>query len=400
MMNVLVTGAKGFVGKNLCSALKNIRDGKDGTRLELNIGEIFKYDLDTDPSLLDEYCAKADFVFNLAGINRPLNPEEFMQGNFGFASTLLDTLKKKGNTCPVMLSSSIQATCIGRYDSDYGRSKKAGEELFFAYSEETGAKVLVYRFPNLFGKWCRPNYNSVVATFCNNIANDLPITVSDRNAQLELLYIDDLVVEMLDALEGKEHYCTFDGIDTVLCDDGKYCAAPITHKVTLGEVVDLLDSFRSQTRTLILPEIPYNSFVKKLYSTYLSYLPKEKVAFPLKMNEDARGSFTELLKTEKCGQVSVNISKPGITKGQHWHNTKWEFFIVVAGHGLIQQRKIGTEDVLNFEVSGEKIEAVHMLPGYTHNIINLSETDNLVTVMWANEQFDTNHPDTFFEVVE
>ena len=400
MMNILVTGAKGFVGKNLCSALKNIRDSKDRTRPELTIGEIYEYDLDTDPVLLDEYCKEADFVFNLAGVNRPQNPEEFMQGNFGFASTLLDTLKKHGNTCPIMISSSIQATCIGRYDSDYGRSKKAGEELVFAYGEETGAKVLVYRFPNLFGKWCRPNYNSVIATFCNNIANDLPITVNDRNAQLELLYIDDLVTEMLDALEGMEHHCTFDGINTLLCDDEKYCAAPVTHKVTLGEIVDLLDCFKEQTSTLVMPEIPDNSFAKKLYSTYLSYLPKEKVSFPLKMNEDARGSFTELLKTEKCGQFSVNISKPGITKGQHWHHTKWEFFIVVAGYGLIQQRKIGTDEVLNFEVSGDKIEAVHMLPGYTHNIINLSETENLVTVMWANEQFDPNHPDTFFEVVE
>ena len=399
-MNILVTGAKGFVGKNLCASLKNVRDGKDRTRPALTIGEIFEYDIDTDPALLDEYCKKADFVFNLAGVNRPQTPEEFMQGNLGFASILLDTLKKHGNTCPIMISSSIQATCIGRYDSDYGRSKKAGEELIFAYGEETGAKVLVYRFPNLFGKWCRPNYNSAVATFCNNIANDLPITVNDRNAQLELLYIDDLVTEMLDALEGKEHRCSFDGINTVLCDDGKYCAATITHKVTLGEIVDLLDCFKAQTSTLVMPEIPNNSFAKKLYSTYLSYLPKEKVSFPLKMNEDARGSFTELLKTEKCGQFSVNISKPGITKGQHWHNTKWELFIVVAGHGLIQQRKIDTDEVLNFEVSGDKIEAVHMLPGYTHNIINLSATENLVTVMWANEQFDPNHPDTFFEVVE
>lgn len=398
-MNILVTGAKGFVGKNLCVALKNIRDGKDRTHPELTIGEIFEYDLDTDLALLDDYCAKADFVFNLAGVNRPQNTEEFMQGNFGFANTLLDTLKKHGNTCPVMISSSIQATCIGRYDSDYGRSKKAGEDLIFAYGEETGAKVLVYRFPNLFGKWCKPNYNSAVATFCNNIANDFPITVNDRNAQLELLYIDDLVVEMLDALEGREHHCNFDGINTVLCNDGKYCAAPVTHKVTLGEIVDLLDSFKAQTSTLVMPEIPDNSFAKKLYSTYLSYLPKEKVSFSLKMNEDARGSFTELLKTEKCGQFSVNISKPGITKGQHWHNTKWEFFIVVSGHGLIQQRKIGTDEVLNFEVSGEKIEAVHMLPGYTHNIINLSETDNLVTVMWANEKFNPNKPDTFGEIV-
>ena len=399
-MNILITGAAGFVGKNLCASLKNIRDGKDRTHPSLAIGEIYEYDIDTDPALLDEYCEKADFVFNLAGVNRPQNPEEFMQGNFGFASTLLDTLKKHGNKCPIMISSSIQATCIGRYDSDYGRSKKAGEELVFAYGEETGAKVLVYRFPNLFGKWCRPNYNSAVATFCNNIANDLPITVNDPSVQLELLYIDDLVDEMLAALEEREHRCTFDGINTVLCDGGKYCAAPITHKVTLGEIVDLLNSFKSQTSTLVMPEIPYNSFAKKLYSTYLSYLPKEKASFPLKMNVDARGSFTELLKTEKCGQFSVNISKPGITKGQHWHNTKWEFFIVVSGHGLIQERKIGSDEVLNFEVSGDKIEAVHMLPGYTHNIINLSETENLVTVMWANEQFDPAKPDTFFEVVE
>ncbi len=399
-MRVLVTGAEGFVGKNLCAFLANIKDGKDKTRPALAIDEIYEYDVETDPSLLDEYCEKADFVFNLAGVNRPKDPEEFMQGNFGFASTLLKTLKKHKNTCPVMFSSSIQATCIGRYDSDYGRSKKAGEELAFSYGEETGAKVLVYRFPNLFGKWCRPNYNSAVATFCNNIANDLPITVSDRSVQLELLYIDDLVTEMLDALEGKEHRCTFDGIDTVMCADGKYCAAPVSHKVTLGQIVDLLDSFKAQTRTLVMPEIPEGSFAKKLYSTYLSYLPKEKIVFPLKMNEDVRGSFTELLKTEKCGQFSVNISKPGITKGQHWHHTKWEFFIVVSGKGLIQLRKIGTDEVLDFEVSGEKIEAVHMLPGYTHNIINLSETENLVTVMWANEQFDQNHPDTFFEVVE
>ena len=399
-MKILVTGAKGFVGKNLCENLKNIRDGKDRTRPNIVIDEIFEYDLDTEPTLLDDYCAKSDFVFNLAGVNRPQNPEEFMQGNFGFASHLLDTLKKHGNKCPVMISSSIQATCIGRYDSDYGRSKKAGEELVFAYVEETGAKVLVYRFPNLFGKWCRPNYNSAVATFCHNMANDLPITVNDPSVQLELLYIDDLITEMLDALEGREHRCEFDGIQTVLCENGKYCAAPITHKVTLGEIVELLESFKAQASTLIMPEIPYNSFAKKLYSTYLSYLPKEKVSFSFKMNEDARGSFTELLKTEKCGQFSVNISKPSITKGQHWHNTKWEFFIVVSGKGLIQQRKIDTDEVLNFEVSGDKIEAVHMLPGYTHNIINLSQTENLVTLMWANEQFDPNHPDTFFEVVE
>ena len=399
-MNILVTGSAGFVGKNLVEALKNIRDGKDKTRPSLAINEIYEYDIDTDPALLEGYCAKANFVFNLAGVNRPQNTEDFMKGNFGFASVLIDTLKKHKNSCPVMISSSIQATCIGRYDSDYGRSKKAGEELVFAYGEEIDAKVLVYRFPNLFGKWCRPNYNSAVATFCNNVANDLPITVSDRAVQLELLYIDDLVAEMLDALEGKEHHCEFEGIDTEICKDGRYCAAPISHKVTLGEIVDLLDVFKAQSETLIMPEIPENSFAKKLYSTYLSYLPREKASFALKMNEDARGSFTELLKTEKCGQISVNISKPGITKGQHWHNTKWEFFIVVAGRGLIQQRKIGTNEVLNFEVSGDKIEAVHMLPGYTHNIINLSDTENLVTVMWANEQFDSNHPDTFFEVVE
>ena len=399
-MNILITGAAGFVGKNLTAALQSIRDGKDKTHPALAIDEIYTYDVDSAPEELERACAKCDFVFNLAGVNRPQNAEEFMQGNFGFASTLLDTLKKYHNTCPVMLSSSIQATLIGRYDSDYGRSKKAGEELFFAYGEETGAKVLVYRFPNLFGKWCRPNYNSAVATFCHNIANDLPITVSDRAVQLELLYIDDLVDEMLAALEGKEHRCTFDGVDTVLCDDGAYCAAPVTHRVTLGEIVDLLDAFAAQPKTLVMPEIPQGSFAKKLYSTYLSYLPREKAAFDLKMNVDARGSFTELLKTANCGQVSVNISKPGITKGQHWHHTKWEFFIVVSGRGLIQQRRIGSDEVLNFEVSGDKIEAVHMLPGYTHNIINLSDTENLVTVMWANESFDPNKPDTFFEPVE
>lgn len=397
-MNILVTGAKGFVGKNLSAALKNIRDGKDRTR-NIKIEEIFEYDIDTEKSLLDGFCEKADFVFNLAGVNRPKDNSEFMQGNFGFASELLDTLKKYNNKCPVMLSSSIQATLIGRYDSDYGRSKKAGEDLFFKYSEETGAKVLVYRFPNLFGKWCRPNYNSVVATFCNNTANDLPITVNDRNTELELLYIDDLVAEMLDALENKEHHCEFDGISTVITENGKYCAVPTTHKVTLGEIVDLLEQFKNQPNTLLMPEIPNNSFAKKLYSTYLSYLPKEKVSFPLKMNVDDRGSFTELLKTANCGQFSVNISKPGITKGQHWHNSKWEFFIVVSGHGLIEERKIGSDEVLRFEVSGEKIEAIHMLPGYTHNIINLSDTEDLVTLMWANEQFDPNHPDTYFEKV-
>ena len=399
-MNILVTGARGFVGKNLCESLKCIRDGKDRTRPSLNICEIYEYDIDTDPALLDEYCAGADFVFNLAGVNRPENPEEFMAGNFGFAGTLLDTLKKHGNTCPVMISSSIQATCIGRYDSDYGRSKKAGEELVFAYGEETGAKVLVYRFPNLFGKWSRPNYNSAVATFCNNIANDLPITVNDPAVRLELLYIDDLVYEMLDALEEREHRCTFDGIETVLADDGKYCAVPTTHKVTLGEIVELLKRFKEQTSTLVMPEIPDGSFAKKLYSTYLSYLPKEKVSFALKMNEDSRGSFTELLRTEKCGQFSINISNPGITKGEHWHHTKWEFFIVVGGHGLIRQRKIGTDEILDFEVSGDKIEAVHMLPGYTHNIINLSDTEKLITVMWANERFDSTRPDTFGERVD
>lgn len=397
-MNILVTGAKGFVGKNLCEALKNIRDGKDRTR-NIKIGEIFEYDIDTEKSLLDDFCEKADFVFNLAGVNRPKETAEFMQGNFGFASELLNTLKKHNNKCPVMLSSSIQATLIGRYDSDYGRSKKAGEELFFKYSEETGAKVLVYRFPNLFGKWCRPNYNSAVATFCNNIANDLEITVNDRNTELELLYIDDLVAEMLDALENNEHHCEFDGINTVITENGKYCAVPTTHKVTLGEIADLLEQFKNQPKTLLMPEIPNNSFAKKLYSTYLSYLPKEKVSFPLKMNIDERGSFTELLKTANCGQFSVNISKPGITKGQHWHNSKWEFFIVVSGHGLIEERKIGSDEVLRFEVTGEKIEAIHMLPGYTHNIINLSDTEDLVTLMWANEQFDTSHPDTFYEEV-
>ena len=398
-MKILITGAKGFVGRNLVENLKNIKDGKNRTR-DLKIDEIFEYDIDTDPSLLDGFCKEADFVFNLAGVNRPKDQSEFMEGNFGFASTLLETLKKYQNNCPVMLSSSIQATLIGRYgESDYGKSKLAGEELFFNYSKETGAKVLIYRFPNLFGKWCRPNYNSAVATFCNNIANDLPIQVNDRNTKLELLYIDDLVEEMLDALEGKEHYCEFDGLNAVEKQDGRYCFIPTTHQVTLGEIVDLLYSFNNQPKTLVVPEIPNNSFAKKLYSTYLSYLPKERVAFPLRMNVDGRGSFTELLKSEKCGQVSINISKPGITKGQHWHNTKWEFFIVVAGHGLIQERKIGTDEVIEFEVSGDKIEVIHMLPGYTHNIINLSETENLVTVMWANESFDPKKPDTFFEEV-
>ena len=400
-MDILITGAAGFVGKNLTAALSCIRDGKDRTHPGLEIGRIFCYDIDSPASLLEEACRKADFVFNLAGVNRPQNQEEFMQGNFGFASMLLETLKKYHNTCPVMLSSSIQATLVGRYaNGEYGKSKKAGEELFFSYAAETGAKVLVYRFPNLFGKWCRPNYNSAVATFCHNYAHDMPIMVNDASVELELLYIDDLVDEMIDALEGREHHCEFDGVNTVLRDDGRYCAAPVTHKVTLGEIVSLLDTFKAQPQTLTMPEIPHNSFAKKLYSTYLSYLPKEKASFPLKMNVDARGSFTELLRTEKCGQFSVNISKPGITKGEHWHHTKWEFFIVVSGRGLIQQRKVGSEEVLNFEVSGEKIEAIHMLPGYTHNIINLSDTDDLVTVMWANECFDPKKPDTFFEKVE
>lgn len=401
-MKILVTGAHGFVGRNLVSQLRNIRDGKarnyalSGEELE-----IFEYDVDTDPSLLDDYCRQADFVFNLAGVNRPKDTSEFMKGNFGFASILLETLKKHGNKCPVMLASSIQATLVGRYAaSDYGRSKLAGEELFFAYSRETGAKVLVYRFPNLFGKWCRPNYNSAVATFCYNTAHDLPLQVNDPSTRLELLYIDDLVEEMLAALEGKEHRCEFDGVETILQEDGRYCAAPVTHKVTLGEIVELLHAFSRQPATLVMPEIPPHSFAKKLYSTYLSYLPKEKVAFPLKMNVDARGSFTELLRTENCGQVSVNISKPGITKGEHWHHSKWEFFMVVSGHALIRERKIGTDEVLEFEVSGREIKAVHMLPGYTHNIINLSETEDLVTVMWANEAFDPSRPDTYYEPVK
>lgn len=399
-MNILVTGAGGFVGKNLCAALMNIKENKDRTRPNITIDEIFEYDLDTPPALLDEYCAKADFVFNLAGVNRPKEQSEFMAGNFGFASTLLDTLKKHGNTCPVMLASSIQATRIGRYkDSDYGKSKLAGEQLFFDYAAETGAEVLVYRFPNLFGKWCRPNYNSAVATFCHNMANDLPITVSDPAIELELLYIDDLVFEMLDALEGGEHRCEFDGLIAVPCDTGRFCAVPATYRVTLGEIVTLLESFKAQPQTLVMPEIPAGSFAKKLYSTYLSYLPPQKIAFPLKMNVDARGSFTELMKTTSCGQFSVNISKPGITKGQHWHHSKWELFVIVSGHGLIQERRIGGDEVLSFEASGERLEAIHMLPGYTHSIINLSDTEPLVTLMWANEPFDPTHPDTFSEPV-
>ena len=465
-MKILVTGARGFVGKNLCWALKNIQAGKDRTHPGLSIEAVYEYDLDSTPEQLDEYCKNADFVFNLAGVNRPQNQEEFMQGNFGFASTLLDTLKKHGNKCPIMLSSSQQASLTGRFgNSEYGRSKKAGEDLFLQYEKEylqaelpprsrerglggEAPRVLIYRFPNLFGKWCRPNYNSAVATFCNAFANDLPYTVNDPSVELELLYIDDLIDEMFAALEGKEHRCEFNGLEVIptqneychtettesteiylrchtestgqaapaennFCDFrdfcvtkeredsvcGRYCYCPVTHKVTLGEIVELLKSFAEQPKTLMIPEIPAGSFAKKLYSTYLSYLPKEKVAFPLKMNVDDRGSFTELIHTLNCGQVSINISKPSITKGQHWHNTKWEFFIVVAGHGLIQERKLGTDEVIEFEVSGDHIQAVHMLPGYTHNIINLSETENLVTVMYCNEIFNPNKPDTFFEKV-
>ena len=411
-MRILITGAKGFVGRNLCANLRNIQEGKDRRYPELSIEAVYEYDLDSTPEELDTWCAEADFVFNLAGVNRPQNTEEFMQGNFGFASTLLDTLKKHVNKCPVMLSSSQQASLTGRFgNSEYGRSKKAGEDLFLEYGKETGAKVLVFRFPNLFGKWCRPNYNSAVATFCNAFANDLPYTVNDPSVELELLYIDDLVDEMIACLKGEEHRCEFDGL-TILpapigegCPKGgvgsRYCYCPITHKVTLGEIVELLKSFAEQPNTLMIPEIPNNSFAKKLYSTYLSYLPKEKVAFQLKMNVDDRGSFTELVHTLNAGQVSINISKPGITKGQHWHNTKWEFFIVVAGHGLIQQRNLNDPEgmVLEWEVSGDKIEAVHMLPGYTHNIINLSDNEDLVTVMYCNEIFNPNKPDTFFEKV-
>lgn len=399
-MKILVTGAYGFVGKNLVAALRNIRDGKDRTHPGLNIEEICEFGRDTGSALLAEYCWKADFVFHLAGVNRPKNSAEYMDGNRDFTAQLLETLKRCGNTCPIMLASSVQATLSGRYSgSEYGRSKLAGEELLFQYGRETGAEVLVYRFPNLFGKWCRPNYNSAVATFCHNIANDLPITVNDPKTELELLYIDDLVEEMLSVLEGQPHRCDYDGLTPLLREDGQYCIVPVTHRATLGEIVDLLKSFRSQPETLLLPCIQEGSFAKKLYSTYLAYLPKEKVAFSLKMNVDERGSFTELLKTTDCGQFSVNISKPGVTKGQHWHHSKWEFFIVVSGHGLIQERKIGTNEILEFEVSGDKIEAVHMLPGYTHNIINLSETENLVTLMWANEIFDREHPDTYSEKV-
>ena len=437
-MNILVTGAKGFVGKNLCWALKNIQAGKDKTHPGLTVEEVFEYDLDSTPEELDAWCQEADFVFNLAGVNRPKDQSEFMEGNFGFASTLLDTLKKHGNTCPIMLSSSQQASLTGRFgNSEYGRSKKAGEDMFLRYEQEVLApavqefkkfnslsssnsdplkqpqalkplnsealkpRVLIYRFPNLFGKWCRPNYNSAVATFCNAFANDLPYTVNDPSVELELLYIDDLVEEMMAGLQGKEHHCEFNGLDVLPQIDGKYCYCPVTHHVTLGEIVELLKSFAEQPKTLMIPEIPDGSFAKKLYSTYLSYLPYEKTAFPLKMNVDDRGSFTELVHTLNAGQVSINISKPGITKGQHWHNTKWEFFIVVSGHGLIQQRNLNDPEgkVLEWEVDGDHIQAVHMLPGYTHNIINLSDTNDLVTVMYCNEIFNPNKPDTFFEKV-
>lgn len=388
-MNVLITGANGFVGKNLTQRLYTLRDHRDRTRPTLQIEEIFLCTRETAPGVFTEYCRKADFVVHLAGVNRPQNPEEFAVGNTDFTRTLLEQLRKSGNRCPVLLSSSIQASLAGRYaGSPYGQSKKAAEELLLAYGEETGAAGIIYRLPNLFGKWCRPNYNSVVATFCHHIARDLPITVSDPAVELELVYIDDLIDEILNAMEGHPHRT-----------DGAYCGVLVSHRVTLGEIVRLLQTFHDQPQTLLLPEIPEGSFEKKLYSTYLSYLPPEKIAFPLKMNVDERGSFTELLKTKNCGQISVNITKPGITKGQHWHNSKWEFFIVVAGHGLIQERQIGSDEKIEFEVSGDRIQAVHMLPGYTHNIINLSETENLVTVMWANEQFDSDHPDTYFEEV-
>ncbi len=411
-MNILVTGAKGFAGRNIVENLKCIRDGKNKTRPNLQIGEIYEYDLENTAEDLEQFCPKADWICHFAGVNRPKDPAEFKAGNFGFTSTLLDTLKKHNNKAPIMISSSLQATLAGRFgDSEYGRSKLAGEELMFDYGKETGAPVYVYRFPNLVGKWVRPNYNSAVGTFCNNIANDLPIQVNDPSVELEMLFIDDLIEELLDCMEGYPHRCeypktgetidgiTFDGLTPRPMENGRYCYAPVTHKATLGRIVELLNTFHDQPKNLMMPAIPTGSFEKKLYSMYLSYLPKDKVAFDLKMNCDDRGSFTELLKTADHGQFSVNISKPGITKGQHWHNTKWEFFIVVAGHGLIQERKIGTDEVIEFEVSGEKIQAVHMLPGYTHNIINLSDTENLVTVMWANEPFDPNHPDTFFEKI-
>lgn len=399
-MKVFVTGAKGFAGKNLCSQLNNIKEGK-ACNYPLKIDEVFEYDIDSTPEDLDRYCREADFVFNLAGVNRPENPEDFKKGNFGFASTLLDTLKKHGNKCPVMLASSIQATLIGRYAGQpYGESKRAGEKLFFDYAKETGAKVLVYRFPNLFGKWCRPNYNSAVATFCNNIANNLPIQVNDPSVELELLYIDDLVEEMIAALQGKEHHCEFQGVETIIIEDGRYCTVPVTHKVTIGQIVEILNRFKDMPRTLGVPDLTPGGFEKKLYSTYLSYFPKEKMVYDLKMNCDDRGSFTEIIRTVNAGQFSVNISKHGITKGQHWHHTKNEKFVVVKGHGLIQLRKEGTDAILNFEVSGDKIQVVEMIPGYTHNIINLSDTEDLVTIMWCNEPFDPNHPDTYFDPVE
>lgn len=400
-MKILVTGARGFVGKNLCAQLKNIRDGKARCYGDLSVTEIYEYDIDSNAEELERYCKDCDFVFNLAGVNRPQNTEDFMRGNFGFASTLLDTLKKHGNKCPVMLSSSAQASLTGRFgNSEYGRSKKAGEDLFLKYGEENRVRMLVYRFPNLYGKWCRPNYNSAVATFCNNIANDLPITVNDPTVELELLYIDDLVNEMILALKGQEHRCEFNGLEVIPDNNGRYCYCPVTHKATLGEIVDLLHTFADLSSSLMIPEIPEDSFAKRLFSTYLSYLPKEKAIFDLKMNSDNRGSFTELVHTLNCGQVSINISKPGITKGQHWHNSKWEQFIVVSGHGLIQMRKEGTDEVINYEVSGDKIQSVIMLPGYTHNIINLSDTEDLVTVMYCNEIFDANKPDTYFDPVE
>ena len=399
-MKILVTGAKGFVGRNLCAELNNIKEGKARCYGDLKIDAVYEYDIDSKPEELDVWCADCDFVFNLAGVNRPKEQSEFMQGNFGFASTLLDSLKKHGNKCPVMLSSSQQASLTGRFgNSEYGRSKKAGEDLFLQYQADTGAKVLIYRFPNLFGKWCRPNYNSAVATFCHNIARDLPIQVNDPMVELELLYIDDLVMEMVNALKGQEHRCEFDGLEVIPDEKGRYCHVPTTHKITLGKIVDLLHQFYEQPVTLNIPRIPGDSFEKKLYSTYLSYLPKEKVAYPLKMNVDQRGSFTELVHLQDCGQVSINISKPGITKGQHWHHSKWELFIVVKGHGLIQERKEGTDEIIEFEVSGDNIQAVHMLPGYTHNIINLSDTDDLVTVMYCNEIFNPDRPDTFFDPV-
>lgn len=400
-MKILVTGAKGFVGRNLCEELKNIRDGKARHYGELAVDTVYEYDIDSTQEELEYYCEQADFVFNLAGVNRPKDEREFMEGNFGFASTLLDLLQRYGNRCPVMLSSSIQASLAGRYaNSEYGKSKQAGEELFFSYGREHGVEVLVYRFPNLFGKWCRPNYNSVVATFCYNTAHDLPIQVNDRSTELEMLYIDDLVAEMIEAMVGRAHHCDYSGVDPQPASDGAYCYCPITHRVTLGEIVDLLDEFVKLPKTLMVPELPKGSFAKKLFSTYLSYLPKEKTIYDLKMNEDHRGSFTELLHTMSCGQVSINISKPGITKGEHWHHSKWELFIVVKGHALIQERKIGSDEVIEFEVSGDHIQAVYMLPGYTHNIINLSATEELVTVMWANELFNPSLPDTFAEKVE